>query len=291
MSDTKHEILGVPKESGIPFHYQSAKIMSSDTTGTLSEPRWHEELEIKLFLSGHAEIIVGADLFIAGPGDITVINPCQLHGTKPAGDEDAVYHLLMIPCDPAVPGLDRHLKNLMSGRVIIDNHITRDTETADSISSLISELENGDDTGDAFVYGYLSLLIGRLIRYHSKESGARNENIVKYSDVLRPALTEIGTRYYTNITLGELAESCGLSVAHFSRLFRLVTGHTMTEYLMRIRISKAMTLLKSQDVSVSDAAAEVGYTDPAYFSRVFRAVTGLPPREWIRQMTAEKESK
>ena len=120
MSDTKHEILGVPKESGIPFHYQSAKIMSSDTTGTLSEPRWHEELEIKLFLSGHAEIIVGADLFIAGPGDITVINPCQLHGTKPAGDEDAIYHLLMIPCDPAVPGLDRHLKNLMSGMVIIE---------------------------------------------------------------------------------------------------------------------------------------------------------------------------
>ncbi|MBQ7720800.1 MAG: helix-turn-helix transcriptional regulator, partial [Clostridia bacterium] len=96
---------------------------------------------------------------------------------------------------------------------------------------------------------------------------------------------------YTNITLGELAESCGLSVAHFSRLFRLVTGHTMTDYLMRIRISKAMTLLKSQDVSVYDAAAEVGYTDPEYFSRVLRAVTGLPPREWIRQMTAEKESK
>ncbi|MFF1882220.1 AraC family transcriptional regulator [Pseudarthrobacter sp. NPDC058196] len=81
----------------------------------------------------------------------------------------------------------------------------------------------------------------------------------------------------------ELARLAGLSVSHFSALFKAATGMGLVEYTTRLRCARARELLLTTDATVADIAATVGYTDTFYFSRKFKAVSGVSPREFRRR--------
>ncbi len=81
----------------------------------------------------------------------------------------------------------------------------------------------------------------------------------------------------TSITLGEVAESAGLSTAYVSRCFRQVAGIGFKEYLTEQQVRHAKELLRSPGASVSATARAVGFSDPNYFCKVFRRCTGVTP--------------
>jgi len=91
--------------------------------------------------------------------------------------------------------------------------------------------------------------------------------------------------------LKEMAAAAGLSVPHFSELFRKGIGYSPSDYFTRLRIQKACRLLELTDRSVQDVAARTGYADRYYFSRVFRKIMGLPPtiyRDRVRSMDSSE---
>lgn len=83
-----------------------------------------------------------------------------------------------------------------------------------------------------------------------------------------------------DMSLSELAHLAGLSTAHFCRSFRKAAGVPPHRYLLNIRIEKALELLATNDKSISDIAAEVGYDDPSYFARLFRKQLGIAPHAY-----------
>lgn len=80
--------------------------------------------------------------------------------------------------------------------------------------------------------------------------------------------------------LEALASAAGMSITHFSVLFRQHTGFAPIDFLIRLRVKNACRLLDTTDLSVSEIAAEVGYQDPYYFTRCFRRVMGHSPRKY-----------
>jgi two-component system, response regulator YesN len=50
--------------------------------------------------------------------------------------------------------------------------------------------------------------------------------------------------------------------------------------LARLRVERAKAFLGSGRISVKEAAAMVGFRDPAYFARVFRRFCGISPAEY-----------
>ncbi len=81
-------------------------------------------------------------------------------------------------------------------------------------------------------------------------------------------------------TLEELATAAGLSVPHFSTLFRRQTGYAPIDFLIRERIRKACRILDSSRETVARVAVETGFGDAYYFSRCFRKIMGVSPREY-----------
>jgi AraC-like DNA-binding protein len=76
-----------------------------------------------------------------------------------------------------------------------------------------------------------------------------------------------------------------LSIAHMSRsnvmrVFRKATGQTPIEYLVRLRIQRAMELLRNTDLTITEIALEVGFNDSNYFTRQFRRALGESPRSF-----------
>lgn len=81
-----------------------------------------------------------------------------------------------------------------------------------------------------------------------------------------------------SLTLADMADNVGLSVAHFSALFKQQMGYSPVDYFIHIKIQRACFLLDTTSLSVSQVGLQVGYKDPYYFSRIFRKVMGIPPR-------------
>lgn len=101
------------------------------------------------------------------------------------------------------------------------------------------------------------------------------DRIAAVRDHLRETLTQPHR-------LGELAAASGLSVPHFSALFRRHTGFAPIDYVIRQRIQRACRLLDTTTARIAVIAAEVGYEDPYYFTRCFRRVVGCSPRAYRR---------
>jgi transcriptional regulator GlxA family with amidase domain len=99
---------------------------------------------------------------------------------------------------------------------------------------------------------------------------------------LRLALTYIEQHLGDPFTLEDLARAVGVSRFHFARLFRVSTGESPMEFLLRSRIERAKQILVTSDRRMSEIAATLGFCDQSHFSRSFRRYAGVTPRQFAR---------
>jgi AraC family transcriptional regulator len=85
-----------------------------------------------------------------------------------------------------------------------------------------------------------------------------------------------------DITLAELAGTCHLTPAYFSRAFRRTTGRAPYRWLTEQKITRAKHLLVLGEVPLAEIAARCGFADQSHFTRVFAKITGLSPGRWRR---------
>ncbi|TWI60429.1 helix-turn-helix protein [Pseudoduganella lurida] len=75
----------------------------------------------------------------------------------------------------------------------------------------------------------------------------------------------------------QLADQAAMSVSAFHRHFKAVTALSPLQYLKRVRLLQARTLLVAHGRSVTAAAFDVGYESATQFSREYARAFGLPP--------------
>ncbi|WP_433923293.1 AraC family transcriptional regulator [Paenibacillus taichungensis] len=93
-------------------------------------------------------------------------------------------------------------------------------------------------------------------------------------------LRYITTHFRESISLDFLAQSLNYSPQYLSRKFKEQTGVTPTEYLIRLRIGEARSLLSATEASLQEIATYVGYPDPFYFNRIFKKEMGITPGQY-----------
>ncbi|MBE6590146.1 MAG: helix-turn-helix transcriptional regulator [Ruminococcaceae bacterium] len=86
-----------------------------------------------------------------------------------------------------------------------------------------------------------------------------------------------------DVTLEELAQSLYLSPKQVSRIIRKEYGCSFPTLLNQRKLTTACMLLKYTDLSVSQIAAEVGYTYENYFFTRFKGAYGLTPLQYRRE--------
>jgi len=89
--------------------------------------------------------------------------------------------------------------------------------------------------------------------------------------------------YMKNITNAVLSQKFGLVASYISRLFKKSTGLSPGEYLTKVRIDRAKSLMLSNpDLMVKEIAGMVGFKDAYYFSKTFKKETGMWPTEFLK---------
>jgi AraC family transcriptional regulator len=83
-----------------------------------------------------------------------------------------------------------------------------------------------------------------------------------------------------DLSLDEMAQSLGLSTAHFARMFRKSTGQTPHQFVLRQRLERAKAMLRAPHARVLDVAVACGFKTQQHFAQVFRDVCGVSPTEY-----------
>lgn len=85
---------------------------------------------------------------------------------------------------------------------------------------------------------------------------------------------------YADVTLKQLAERFHLSTQYISKYIKEKSGMTFGENLKKVRMRIAKALLRSENTSVENIAASVGYENPGHFNRTFKKEFGMTPVQY-----------
>jgi AraC-like DNA-binding protein len=72
----------------------------------------------------------------------------------------------------------------------------------------------------------------------------------------------------------------GLSIHHFARGFKQSAGMTPHYYLTQKRVERAQDMLANSELSLSEIAYAVGFSDQSHLTRHFRQMLGVTPRQF-----------
>jgi AraC family transcriptional regulator len=118
------------------------------------------------------------------------------------------------------------------------------------------------------------------------------KKLVRWRGRLERAAALLSERLDNPPSLDELAKAAAVSPFHFHRIWRALTGETVRQTLLRLRLEVSRELLQTKDATVTETALAVGFGTPQSFARAFRRHTGMTPSEQRAQATlTDKVSK
>jgi AraC family transcriptional regulator len=92
-----------------------------------------------------------------------------------------------------------------------------------------------------------------------------------------------------DLSVSELAQIVDMSQYYFSKLFKLSSGTTPHQYVMRQRIERAQECLRETQVSLAEIANQVGFETQSHFTSVFRRLVGVTPKLYRQMHQARDE--
>jgi len=109
----------------------------------------------------------------------------------------------------------------------------------------------------------------------SRDSFHPNEDIL-----LGKILHYLNDTLYDEFRLSELAASINYSPVYLCSYFKNKTGITITQYLNKLKLSKASELLRGSEKTITEIASVLNYSSPNHFSNNFKKEKGISPKDY-----------
>lgn len=117
-----------------------------------------------------------------------------------------------------------------------------------------------------------------------------NANHLQYNDIMKKALEFIDSHYKDFVTLETVSAHVSMNPGYFSTYFKNQTGEKFIDYLVKLRIEKAMKLIEENPEIKSVVLCDsVGYKSVPYFYKIFRSFTGMTPSEYKEKVLRERK--
>lgn len=102
-------------------------------------------------------------------------------------------------------------------------------------------------------------------------------------NALERAQAYMEAHYDEPLTVAQLAGLAGISPKYFVELYKKTYGHSVTDSLTSLRMSRAKQLMATPGLKLKEVAHQVGYPDEYYFSRRFKQTFGLSPSAYLQR--------
>ena len=264
----------LPIQGGAPFVQQDRPITFLHV---------HDCLEIGYCYSGSGVFMVGEKVLPFAAGDVSFINHTEVHLAQSAPGTASEWTWIYLDPVRLVRHPDAQTSRLdptpLAGpRFANLLRAERHPALARAVLRMIDELRH-DYAGRADALRALTWELMTLM--HRQRPPARGTRPTRQQyDRLAPALQYLAQRYVDPVDISKLADRCGMSQAHFRRVFVGAIGRSPRAYWLDLRLRMAVSLLRSSSRSVLQISQDVGFDTLSSFNRQFRTAFDTTPRSW-----------
>ena len=161
-------------------------------------------------------------------------------------------------------------------------HCGSGAEYQNLFCSMIKELQMCQDGYEEMLEIYLRQIFIRLQRHFKSSLNSDNSHAFEEID---NAISYFCEHYNEPINIDDYAKENHFSTSWFIRNFKLYTGITPKQYILKKRIYNAEALLQNTQYNINEIAQIIGYDNPLYFSRVFQKTKGISPSEYRKNIS------
>jgi AraC-like DNA-binding protein len=254
-------------------------------------------IRIYYVLEGKFEWIINDHQHILYPGDLVLIQPGHKFGGQKGVLDIGKLCSLYIEVNKAEPA-DRIMfgkwtslpKNeiLAIGKILrLCNTpvLSRIKEAGRILSEIRNEIFNqqiGYSTRVNQLLDELFILIARKLTLQNNTHRDFPQSFMNLENALRQNLSH-------NWSVEEMAAMVGLGTTTFTEKVKSYSGFSPLNYLITIRISEAIKLLKQNDLSVTDIALDTGFYSSQHFSTTFKKLTGYTPSDFRKKNISNEQ--
>ncbi|MBQ7340530.1 MAG: AraC family transcriptional regulator [Clostridia bacterium] len=267
-----------------------------DYVGVLHE---HEFIEAVYVISGKAVHTVGNREYQVSGGDVVIINsrvPHKFTEICESEEKFVAYDLMFTPdfLDAKAINMSEFesLKNSFllsslfpeSTELLPDMHVSkkRYSDYGELFSKIYYEFQGKEKGYVQLIRAYVIELIIKFFRDLEKDGvkEASRENVA----LIHSAMEYIERNLNVKLHVDEIASNIFLSPDYFRKLFKKVTGQTVSGFQQALRVDNAKKLLTTTDKSVEEICFSVGYNDLKSFYQAFKKETGKTPNEYRKKV-------
>lgn len=248
-----------------------------DTEGIIMDEyvHWHSKMEICRMLTGMCDFIINGKTYSAKEGDIIVIKSGEIHRFVQQYGDCRIYICTFEPM---------FLYNMKVDISNLHHHIkTEDLENcgiyhkmAECFDTLYEERSFDKKCSELIFKGNLLQIYGMLLRDFEIKDKSEKKEIAKLIS-FQKILEYISANCTDNLSLKSVAKEFNYNYVYLSGMFRTRIGVNFKYYLDNIRISKAMELLLTSDMTIAEISSASGYENIRTFNNVFKRITGFMP--------------
>lgn len=164
------------------------------------------------------------------------------------------------------------------------NPVVKFREAQALFQSLITELKNEEVGSQTLVNHMLDQLLIYVCRQLVRQSNSRRDfpqTFLNLEQILRKDLSH-------QWTVEEMAVLTGMGTTAFTEKVRSFSGFSPLNYLINIRISEAIKMVKRREASLTDIAYATGFYSSQHFSTTFKKLTGYTPSDFRKNNQVEQ---
>lgn len=145
----------------------------------------------------------------------------------------------------------------------------------DLIRGLCAEAATGGANGPDYADALTAMLAEELAE--RARPGAATTGMAIREAEMTGITSFILAKLEEKVTVTELADKLGMPKAEFSKAFRLASGLTPYQYIMKCRVDFARDLILTSNASLTEIAYRAGFSSQSHMTDTFRNRTGLTP--------------
>ncbi len=249
---------------------------------------WHHDLEFVYVSEGRLQVGINSETRTLQKGEFAFCGSGDIHYYDSGPNESEI---LLVVFNPRLIGSPAGWPEEGLVRSPFIRHPNADAsppfeaeglkELAGVMAQIEAEGNNRREQSDTVITGLLHILCGLTLRHASADSSEirRSNRSAAHLKTTQELLDYLEQNCTQPLTLQNGADRARMSLFHFSRFFKNVTGMGYNTYLNELRVGRAEQMIAGTDAKLIDIALECGFGNVRTFNRVFRQLRGCAPSE------------
>ena len=252
----------------------------------------HDYIELVYLLQGTCLEYIGGTEFEMQQGDLFLLAPGTSHHTSSCRDDSLLFYIVvrrstfehaflsLLSSDDA---LSVFFSEIVYKGVVNRYYLfhTGENRTMERIVYSMNQRSGYDEEiykrrlKLLFEFMCLEIVQHHLADLHTRTTRSKAFDIVSLLTYINENLSDV--------TVENVSSHFGYSRRHMERLIKSATGRTFSDFIMRVKMRHAKSLLNNPNLSIHDVAESSGFSNDSSFYRAFKRIYGITPSAFRKQ--------